>query len=202
MIPPPEQSYIEWAHGCSAIVITLLARINSWRAARFADPGHPAPTPEYLQEFQACLHEWNPTLEYGDEPAVVMGRLAVQEIWKHAVLIYMYMGMCEVNSANRRVEASVRQVAQLSATIEAGHHLEAHIPIPCIIAGAAARKEKHRAILRKKIATSRNERICLVRGADFVLVLDHLWHGAAVGGRPTTWQDYVDSRFAVLPVGL
>ncbi|KEP54528.1 fungal-specific transcription factor domain protein [Rhizoctonia solani 123E] len=198
----PMQFYMEWAHGCSPIVIVLLARVNSWRAARLIDPTHPVPTLEQQQEFQACLKEWNPTIEYGDQPALVMGRLAVQECWKHAVLIYMHMGMCEADSADPRVEASVRQVAQLSATIETDHPLEVHMTIPCIIAAIAARKEKHRAILRKKVVVSRDDRVCLVRGADFVPVLDHLWHGAAAGGCPTTWQDYVNSRFEVLPVGI
>ncbi|KEP54529.1 putative fungal zn(2)-cys(6) binuclear cluster domain protein [Rhizoctonia solani 123E] len=199
-LAPPKSFYIDWAHGCSPIVIVLMARVNSWRAARLIDPTHPIPTLEQQQEFHACLKEWNPTIEYGDQPALVMGRLAVQECWKHAVLIYMHMGMCEADSANPRVEASVRQVAQLSATIETDHPLETHMTIPCIIAAAAARKEKHRAILRKKVVVSRGDRVCLVRGADFVPVLDHLWHGAAAGGCPTTWQDYVNSRFAMLPV--
>ncbi|CAE6503985.1 unnamed protein product [Rhizoctonia solani] len=196
------RSHIEWAHGCSPIVVLLLATVNSWRAARFIDPTHPIPTLGEQQIFKAYLQEWNPTIGYGDQPAVVMGRLAVQECWKHAVLIYMYMGMCEVDSADPRVEASVRQVAQLAATIEDGHPLETHITIPCVIAAAAARREKHRAILRKKIVASKDGQVCLIRGADFVLVLDHLWHGVAAGGFPTTWQGYVESRFTVMPVGL
>lgn len=195
-------SHIEWAHGCSPIVVLLLAKVNSWRATRFIDLTHPIPTLEEQQIFKAYLQEWNPAIGYGDQPVVVMGRLAVQECWKHAVLIYMYMGMCEADSADPRVEASVRQVSQLAATIESGHYLEAHITIPCVIAAAAARREKHRAILRKKILASRNEQVCLIRGADFVLVLDHLWHGVAAAGRPTTWQDYIESRLAVLLVGL
>ncbi|CCO37947.1 hypothetical protein BN14_12107 [Rhizoctonia solani AG-1 IB] len=204
IIQPPKKLHIDWAHGCSHIVVVLLARVNSWRAARIIDPTHPAPTSEEQQEFLAYLQEWNPRITYHDEdePAAVMGRLAVQEIWRHCVLIYMHMGMCGADSADPQVEASVHQVAKLSATIEDGHPLEAHMTVPCIVAAAAARKEKHRAILRKKIGVSRNEKACLIRGADFLLVLDHLWHGAAAGGRPTTWQDYSDSRFAVLPVGI
>ncbi|KAH7337997.1 hypothetical protein B0J17DRAFT_660361, partial [Rhizoctonia solani] len=41
--------------------------------------------------------------------------------------------MCEADSADPRVEASVRQVSQLAATIEADNPLVAHITIPCII---------------------------------------------------------------------
>ncbi|CAE6468471.1 unnamed protein product [Rhizoctonia solani] len=202
MVQPPERLHIDWAHGCSHIVITLLAKVNSWRAARLIDPMHPTPSLEQQIEFQAYLREWNPRITYhdGDYPAGAMGRLAVQEIWRHSVLIYMHMGMCGADSANPQVEASVLQIVKLSATIEKSHPFEAHITVPCIVAATAARKEKHRAILRKKIVVSRDEQVCLIRGADFVLVFDHLWHGAASGGCPTTWQDYVNSRFVVLPV--
>ncbi|QRW20970.1 Fungal specific transcription factor domain [Rhizoctonia solani] len=202
MVQPPEHYHIDWAHGCSHIVITLLAVTNSWRAARLLSPTHPIPTLDQQQEFLACLQQWNPsiTCHDGDQAASVMGRLAVQEIWRHSVIVYMYMGMCGADSADPQVEASVRQIAQLSATIEDGHPLEAHMTIPCIVGAAAARKEKHRAVLRKKIVASRDQKVCLIRGADFALVLDHLWHGVGAGGQPTTWEDYVNSRFIVLPV--
>ncbi|QRW25001.1 Fungal Zn(2)-Cys(6) binuclear cluster domain [Rhizoctonia solani] len=77
--------------------------------------------------------------------------------------------------------------------------MEAHLFVPALIAGAAARKEKHRTVLRKKILASEH-RCADTRGADFVFVLDHLWHGAAVGGSPVTWEDYVTSRYAVMPL--
>ncbi|CAE7146367.1 unnamed protein product, partial [Rhizoctonia solani] len=144
------------------------AEVNSWRAARLVDPTHPTPTLEQQQQFRACLEEWNPRLEYGDRPELVMGRLAVQECWRHAVLIYFYMGMCGADSADPRVEASVRQVSQLSATIETDHPLETHIAIPCIVAAAAARKEKHRAILRKKLVVSKGDRADSTTAGDEV----------------------------------
>ncbi|CAE6410015.1 unnamed protein product [Rhizoctonia solani] len=202
MVQPPEHYHIDWAYGCSHIVITLLAVINSWRAARLLSPTHPIPTLDQQQEFLTYLQQWNPsiTCHDGDQAASVMGRLAVQEIWRHSVIVYMYMGMCGADSADPQVEASVRQIAQLSATIEDGHPLEVHMTVPCIVGAAAARKEKHRAVLRKKIIASRDQKVCLIRGADFALVLDHLWHGVGAGGQPTTWEDYINSRFTVLPV--
>lgn len=40
----------------------------------------------------------------------------------------------------------------------------------------------------------------LFHGADFVPVLDHLWHGAAANGRPIRWSDYMASRQVALPI--
>lgn len=130
--------------------------------------------------------------------------------------------MCEVNSEDPRVQSAVKQIVQMARTIQSDDQLELHLFIPCLIvcsfsflplsspgtnpciffsqAGVAARQESHRALIRNKILTSRNEKIWVLRGADFAPVLDHLWHGAAAGGRPSTWEDYVSSRFAMLPI--
>ncbi|KAL5631886.1 hypothetical protein ACGC1H_000051 [Rhizoctonia solani] len=111
-------------------------------------------------------------------------------------------GMRDVNSADPRVEAAVQQVVQLGSTIEPGSGLELHTLIPCVIAGAAARQEKHRASLRTKIASgpSRYGVTLVLRTSEFAAVLDHLWHGAGAEGKPTTWEDYVQSRCALLPI--
>ncbi|KDN34402.1 hypothetical protein RSAG8_12501, partial [Rhizoctonia solani AG-8 WAC10335] len=87
------------------------------------------------------------------------------------------MGMCGVNSADERVQRLVSQVAQLSSTIEAGNTLEVRFSTPCLIAGAAARQVRHRAVFGRKILASQTIDARLSRGADFVHVLDHLWHG-------------------------
>ncbi|KDN47245.1 hypothetical protein RSAG8_03724, partial [Rhizoctonia solani AG-8 WAC10335] len=157
-------------------------------------------TPEGVEEYEAAVRNWKPRVDYADQPSHLITRLAVQEAWRQAALIYLYMGMLEADSADDRVEPLARQVAQLAGTVEAGTPFETHLFIPCLIAGVAARKEKHRTILRKRIQASQKAEACLLRGADFSFVLDHLWHGAAAGGNPVTWDDYVNSRCLTMPV--
>jgi hypothetical protein len=131
-------------------------------------------------------------------------------------------GMCGVNSADPRVESCVRQIVQLASTFEPGTPVEYHFLLPSLIvrkilllsnllpnytllqtqAGVAARQEKHRALVRSKISKSRGENAWLLRGVEFVPVLDHLWHGAGIGGHPTMWEDYVISRCIALPLNL
>ncbi|CAE7093827.1 unnamed protein product [Rhizoctonia solani] len=161
---------------------------------------HSATAEGGVEEYEAIVQNWKPCVDYADQPSQFVTRLAVQEAWRQAALIYLYMGMCEANSADDRIESLVGQVAQLASTVEAGSLFETHLFIPCLIAGVAARKEKHRTIFRKKIQASQKAEACLLRGADFAFVLDHLWHGAAAEGNPVTWDDYVRSRCLTLPV--
>ncbi|QRW24263.1 Fungal specific transcription factor domain [Rhizoctonia solani] len=145
---------------------------------------------------------WTPVVGNTGEPTKDIARVAVQEAWRQAALISFFMGMKEVNSADRRVQAAVRQVVQLGNTIEAGSPLERHLLIPCVLAGVAACQEKHRASLRSKLTNNSflREITMVLRISEFVVVLDHLWHGAGKGGSPVTWEDYVQSRCATIPI--
>ncbi|KAG8693951.1 hypothetical protein FRC11_002535 [Ceratobasidium sp. 423] len=182
------------------VILILLASINSARIARLMDQSRPSS--EAVRDVEAQLWNWNPVMDYANEPPELITRLAIWECWRQSTLIYLYMGMCGVDSADERIRPLVSQIAQLARTVEAGTPLEAHLFVPCLIAGVAARKEKHRAILRRKMLASQKIEARLLRGADFVFVLDHLWHGAAAGGNAVTWEDYVNSRHVAMPIDI
>ncbi|KAH7337983.1 hypothetical protein B0J17DRAFT_660307 [Rhizoctonia solani] len=197
---PHKFHFLEPVYACPVVVLMTFARVNAFRVSQLMIQD--GTTAGGAEEYESAVRSWKPNLNYADPGPQLVVRLAVQESWRQAALIYLYMGMCGANSADSRVEPLVRQVAQLASTVEAGSPLETHLFIPCLIAGVAARKEKHRAILRKKIQVSQGTDACLLRGADFLVVLDHLWHGAASGGSPVIWHDYVLSRSLILPVPL
>ncbi|KAG8734772.1 hypothetical protein FRC11_003686, partial [Ceratobasidium sp. 423] len=197
---PDQFQLLELVYACPVIALMVLARVNESRASCLMGQG--TTTSEGVERYESAVRNWKPGVDYSDQPSQLVARLAVQESWRQAALIYLYMGMCGASSTDSQVEPLVRQVAQLAGTVEAGSPFETHLFIPCLIAGVAARKEKHRAILRKKIQVSQKANACLLRGADFSFVLDHLWHGAAAGGNPVTWEDYVNSRTLTLPVSM
>ncbi|CAE6502657.1 unnamed protein product [Rhizoctonia solani] len=193
-------NFLEQVYSCPLILLILLARINLARIARLTNQR--SLNPGDILKVEECVRSWSPTLDYTETPPESIARLAIQECWRLATLIYAYLGMCGADSADERVQPLVSQMAQLTDTIEVGSLFETHAYIPCLVAGVAARKEKHRAIFRRKIYASQNADACLLRGTGFVFVLDHLWHGAAVGGNPVTWEDYVNSRYATMPVDI
>ncbi|KAG8679356.1 hypothetical protein FRC11_003833, partial [Ceratobasidium sp. 423] len=182
------QVMLEWVYGCPLPFIILLAKINAWRGTEAS------PTPRDWQEVETHLKQWSPKSTYVDKDSCkAIARFAIQESWRQAIYIYLYMGMCGADSADPRVEAPVRQIVRLSRTIEDTSPLGLHLFVPCLIAGAAARAEHHRNALRARIHASREANSWILRGADFVPVLDHLWHGAAREGRPVKWDNYVQS---------
>ncbi|CAE6502647.1 unnamed protein product [Rhizoctonia solani] len=195
---PGQFQFLEPVYACPIVVLMALARVNASRASHLMDGD--TVSPEGIEEYETAVRNWKPRVNYDDQPSQLITRLAVQEAWRQSALIYLYMGMCEADSSDSRVEALVRQIAQLASTVEPGGPFVTHLFVPCLIAGVAARKEKHRSILRKKIQVSQKADACLLRGADFSFVLDHLWHGAAAGGNAVTWDDYVNSRCLTISI--
>ncbi|CEL52774.1 hypothetical protein RSOLAG1IB_11118 [Rhizoctonia solani AG-1 IB] len=187
------QFHYQLMYGFPIGVLLLLARINAWRASRIK--GQASYSQNHWTDWEKQLDSWNPTIDYGDGPNNNIMRFMIQEAWRQATKIYLYLGAKDVNSADPRVETAVQQVFKLVSTLKVGDYLGTHLLIPCLLAGVAARREKHRAALRSRFAHEalRKVSVLMLRGSDFVPVLDHLWHGAGSEGRPITWEDYVQS---------
>ncbi|KAG8700960.1 hypothetical protein FRC09_005644, partial [Ceratobasidium sp. 395] len=145
---PPNPRTLESLYGAPFDILVFLGKINAWRTSRWM--GLAKSNTQEWEEAREQIEWWQPEVEYIDEPSNVIGRFAIQEAWRQSALIYLYMGIYALNSADLRVEAAVRQVVRLCSIIRPGAYLERHLLLPSFIAGVAARQEQHRAILRSK----------------------------------------------------
>jgi hypothetical protein len=82
-------SALEWVYGFPAGIVLLLAKINSWRASRFVEDTDPSHSEWQLIEEQ--LHNWSWDLDPTNQASDYIPRTAVQECWRQAALIYLYM---------------------------------------------------------------------------------------------------------------
>ncbi|KAJ1305533.1 hypothetical protein OPQ81_000539 [Rhizoctonia solani] len=186
----------EWIHGIPFALVEIISQINSWRA------GSRVAALDDWWVLENRILDWQPRLVVADDEDSSIGgvaRLAVQESWRHVVLIYLYMGMCGVSSHDLRVQASIRQIIQLGETV-ANLPIGIHMFTHCVIAGIGARSEKYRSLIRQKLLSFKDTRVWLFRGPQFSKVLDHLWHGVGAGGGPVLWDDYIRSRCAVVQI--
>ncbi|KAG8683572.1 hypothetical protein FRC08_014208 [Ceratobasidium sp. 394] len=192
---------VEWVYGCPVPLEMALVDINKRCNAR----NRVVPEPDW-RPIEHRIKSWVPTVQAApsDEAWKSSARLAVHESWRHTLLIYLYMGVCGVKSDDYRVQASVRQVFQLTNSVKGFEKpsIDIHFLAPYLIAGACARSETHRDTARERLAATSHDGLWLLRGSEFVPVLDHLWHGAAANGRPIYWSDYVNSRQVALPLPL
>ncbi|CAE6365728.1 unnamed protein product [Rhizoctonia solani] len=186
----------DWVHGIPAEFIEIIAQINSRRAESPATVDDPETLERRIWAWQS--HGTVPD-KSTDSKETNMTRAQVQEGWRHALLIYVYMGICGVSSEDPRVQAAVRHIFSLAEVIgnsRVGIHMLPH----CVIAGLAARLEKHRVAVYEKLRSLGNTRVWLFAGTQFGEVLYELWHGAGIGGAPVMWDDYVKCRRRVIPM--
>ncbi|KAG9121811.1 hypothetical protein FRC07_002076, partial [Ceratobasidium sp. 392] len=119
-IPPLDTGIhpAEMVHGCPPELQLVLADINTRSAWKQIGP---------ILDWHIVerkLQEWQPVMRgsAGEESWKLVARLAVQESWRHALLIYLYMAVCGATSNEARVETSVRQVFQTMGTVK--HELQ------------------------------------------------------------------------------
>ncbi|EUC67674.1 fungal Zn(2)-cys(6) binuclear cluster domain protein, putative [Rhizoctonia solani AG-3 Rhs1AP] len=187
---------LEWIHGIPVLLLQVLSQVNSWRTSSRIALGD-------WEDLERRVLTWQPSCDMLTEDSatesVYAARVALQEGWRHVVLIYIYMGLCGASSHDSRVQASVHRIIQLGETVakmSIGVHLFSH----CVVAGLAARLEKHRLLVNEMLLSFKDTRLWLFQGPHFSRVLYHLWHGVGAEGAPVKWDDYVRSRCAVIPI--
>ncbi|CAE6369385.1 unnamed protein product [Rhizoctonia solani] len=196
--PPAHSPSHQWAHSTPAHFQLLLADINACRDK--------SPNAREWREIESCLQTWRFQSEEDTftESWMTIAWYAVQESWRLALLAYLYMAVCETFSNDSRVQSCIKQVLQVIGIVKERGLSSMHVSffVQYLIVGICARTEAHRKVVYEKLSACNTTRFWFMRAADFVPVLDHLWHGAAAGGRPIRWSDYMRSREMILPVAI
>ncbi|KAH7322348.1 hypothetical protein B0J17DRAFT_772756 [Rhizoctonia solani] len=190
----------EWIHGSPLELTSLIVKISLWRAK---NPGIQCAPEEIWKPLEAEAWAWAPRVSSPvsmNEPSQMVVRMAVQEGWRHAGLIYLYMGMCGCMSDDPRVQTSVRQILRLLQILQPDMTTRSHYFVPSLVASICTPSEKHRTELRNAFVKVEKSLPWLFRALDYKGLVDHLWHGAAAGGKPVKWEDFIESRKATLPI--
>ncbi|CAE7212359.1 unnamed protein product [Rhizoctonia solani] len=186
----------QWVHSSPTEFQLVLADINACRDK--------SPVARDRRDIEQWLVTWQSRhAEYEfTESWMTVAWYAVQESWRLALLVYLYLAVYDVPSDDPRIQSCVKQVLQVVGTIKKRDNSDANVSlfVQYLTIGICARSETHRKLVRDKLSTHNEIRLWILRASDFVPVLDHLWHGAAAGGRPIKWSDYMRSREAALPI--
>ncbi|KAH7338124.1 hypothetical protein B0J17DRAFT_717773 [Rhizoctonia solani] len=192
----PNLSPIQWTYGAPIEFQAVLADISACRDQ--------SPTARDWRNIEQWLLTWQslPGEHSFTESWMMIAWYAVQESWRLALLIYLYMAVCDIPSDDPRIQSHVKQILQVVGTVKKQGFSGAHVSffVQYLMVGISARNEGHRKVARDELLAPTGTKIWSMRAPDFVPVLDHLWHGAAANGRPIKWSDYMHSRKIMLPV--
>ncbi|KAF8754580.1 hypothetical protein RHS01_05931 [Rhizoctonia solani] len=186
----------QWLHSSPTELQLILADINSCRDK--------SPNARSWRDIEYQLLSWqsrHPEHTF-TESWMTVAWYAVQESWRLALLVYLYLAVCEASSDSPRIRPLIKQILQVVGTVrkQGPTDTTASFFIQYLMVGICAHTESRRKLVRDKLASSKETKLWVIRAPNFVYVLDHLWHGAAAGGRPIKWSDYMHSRSMVLPV--
>ncbi|CAE6524459.1 unnamed protein product [Rhizoctonia solani] len=193
--PTHSPSY-QWGHSTPAEFQLILAEVNACRDM--------SPSARNWKDIEQWLLTWQsrPDEHAFTESWMTIAWYAVQESWRLALLTYLYMAVCGTSSDDPRILSCIKQLLQVVGTVKERGSSSAHVSffVQYLVAGICARSEAHRKVVRDKLLSPKETKLWILRAEDFVPVLDHLWHGAAAGGRPIKWSDYMRSRETILPI--
>ncbi|GAB1521104.1 hypothetical protein RhiTH_004195 [Rhizoctonia solani] len=177
---------VEWVFGCPDILAILMARTSALRHACISfeekvECGH---------EIQQLVCDWKFRPVPAQRSALRVARVASQEIWRHAAILYIHQSILKSDSSNPVVRNSVKLIIQIASTLIPGVNPDCFLAVPYFIAGSFAAVQKDRYTLRSRILTSGNEGFL----RHLVVALDDLWKETDAKGRLTTWSERYPPR--------
>ncbi|CAE6482330.1 unnamed protein product, partial [Rhizoctonia solani] len=174
----------QWLFGAPDQYILLLARINTLYERQGVSL-----EPYVLDQIAEDLSKLRFPLAKSPDPALMVTRTAVQEGWRQAMYVYLYMTLYKANSEDQRVEHARKTFMRLVNGITLGHSSDGFLVIPMMIVGVALLKQRDRDSIRKRILGLRECRNPESAWNNNVRMLEDIWGRTAAENRPATWID-------------
>ncbi|CAE6427914.1 unnamed protein product [Rhizoctonia solani] len=162
-------SGLQWLYGFPDQFVMLFA----WIHCLCDTPG--GDSPELIAWVEKLLPQIKIAVgEFGD-PLLRIGRMVVQDCWRYAVRIYLYMVLGKANALDPRVMRAQKGFMRLLRGVKPARNPDAFLMSPIIIAGVATVEERDRNTLRRRILNVRECAEPGTSGNDGMLQLEDLF---------------------------
>ncbi|KAG8770250.1 hypothetical protein FRC12_004417 [Ceratobasidium sp. 428] len=182
--PPPiaddDDVGLEWMVGCPNAMIVLMARISALRDMNVSAEEKRA----RAEAIENSIRAWQARPSQTSNSFLKVVRMSAQEIWRHAMILFLYHAIFKVGPLHRAVKDAVRQIISLAQTIPAGRNPDIFLPVPYFLSGAVSISRKDRMFLRSRLLGCGKERALL----DLVAVLDGVWKEMDTTGNSVDWS--------------
>ncbi|CAE6451353.1 unnamed protein product [Rhizoctonia solani] len=123
------------------------------------------------------------------DPSLAIGRMVVQECWREAVLIYIYMVLYGAHALDPRVKQAQKRFMKLMNTIKPGRNPDSFLVLPMIVAGVAATKPSHQLTIKSRFLNLPEFVNPNTAGNDSLRILGDIWYRTNSEGRAARWED-------------
>ncbi|KAJ1310631.1 hypothetical protein OPQ81_009160 [Rhizoctonia solani] len=161
---------LRWLYGIPDWLMIILARMNTM-----------------LEDYGSCLDPLVATaleeeirskrtiVAGGVDPSLSMGRIVVQESWRLAALIYLFMALCGADSKDPRVTKVYSKFMKLYTGVEAHRIPDSFLVLPMLILGLPASRTADRNLIRSRMAQLTECSRPKTFGNEILKILDDIW---------------------------
>ncbi|CAE6370478.1 unnamed protein product [Rhizoctonia solani] len=184
---------LQWLHGLPDQFMLLLA----WIMSLCEIPGASEDS-ELVTWIETIVPQIKIVASQSGDPLLRLGRTVVQECWRFAVLIYLYMAFCGVSACDPRVVRAQKSFLRLVRGIKPARNPDAFIFIPMALAGLATIEERDCNTIRQRFLNVRECAEPGTTGNETLLILEDIWSRTRSEGRVAVWSDLGIARFRVI----
>ncbi|KAG8757605.1 hypothetical protein FRC11_004432 [Ceratobasidium sp. 423] len=144
---------------------------------------------EMVKELERDIEACEPVIssDTGEDPALKVGRVVVQQSWQLAGYVYLYMGLCGANSLDERVVKVQKQFMRLLENIKSSRNPDSFLVFPMVLLGIATSSSKDQSTLLARLWGVPECNKPGTTGNDVVRILNDIW-GRTVK-RSAVWSD-------------
>ncbi|CAE6381144.1 unnamed protein product [Rhizoctonia solani] len=175
---------LRWLYGVPDRLMVTFARMNSF-LEDFGSLLEPKKAKELEEEIGAFVSTMLPRV--GKHPALGLGRMVVQESWRLAAYVYLYMGLCGADSNDGRVTKVQRKFMRLLETVKQRRNPDSFLVLPMVMIGIATNSPADQSVLLARLWGVGECSIPGTMGNDLVRILNDIW--SRTGNRAAVWSD-------------
>ncbi|CAE6404300.1 unnamed protein product [Rhizoctonia solani] len=168
---------LRWLYGVPDWLMVILARMNTL----LEDYGS-CLDPAVASGLEEEIRSKRTIVAAGVDPSLSMGRIVVQESWRLAALIYLFMALCGADSKDARVTKVHSKFMKLYTGVEARRIPDSFLVFPMLILGLPA-PVKERKLIRERMLDLMECSRPNTFGNEVVRILDDIWARADERGR-------------------
>ncbi|CAE6411847.1 hypothetical protein ACGC1H_003165 [Rhizoctonia solani] len=183
---------LQWQLGFPVQFVLLFAFIGS-----LCETPGASNNPELIAWIETNLSQIQIAIDVSGDPLLRIGRMVVQECWRFAVLIYLYMTLCKADAHDPRVMRAQKGFMRLVRGVKPRRNPDAHLSPPMVVAGVVSIEERDRETLRQRILGVQEFTEQGTVGNDYMLELEEVWARTRNEGRPAVWSDLRMACFQV-----
>ncbi|KAH7345509.1 hypothetical protein B0J17DRAFT_42194 [Rhizoctonia solani] len=183
---------IQWIYGIPNQLILLLAKMKTMRQ----DGLRPNQvTVASLERGIRDLRQYNGS---SSERFLAIIRFVVQECWRQAAYVYLYMAVCGDSSDTPRVQDAFKRYMKLLGRTTPGRLPDEFLKMTFHLVLPAALRKCDRDVIRQRVLGLFERDRINVTHLTLAYVTEDYWAQADAEGRPVVWSDLTLSRKRVL----